>query len=403
MKNVLKAVVLFLSVSVTTTLPVLSNKKNYFPEPTGQYSVGTKTEVWTYTSHSKEAGAKRRLMAQAWYPSSENKPVKPTMPIPPLVFQMWKEELDIPEKELEEALNELGELVKKETDKEAKKDLLETIESLEDYKINRPLLDKALEKLKNIKTYSIENAKLLERDKPFPVIIFSHGFENMRNYSTAHCENLASHGYVVVSVDHTGSCYATQFPEEEPIYSDYKSPANEEDEITEKLKRKDIWVGDIIFTLNMLEEINETSFNNKLDLNRIGAFGHSMGGIAIIDTCRLDKRLKAIAPLDAPIFNSEPIDVPLMMMIGEDHEQMYADDQDNNAIKILCDKVENAEIIEVKDTEHNAFCDQVLIKEVFNEWSKGKPYEHLGTGTIGGFKATSIVNKNLLRFFNKYV
>ncbi len=41
---------------------------------------------------------------------------------------------------------------------------------------------------------------------PFPVIIFSHGLGGMRSTYSGICCDLASHGYVVASVEHRSLC-----------------------------------------------------------------------------------------------------------------------------------------------------------------------------------------------------
>lgn len=43
------------------------------------------------------------------------------------------------------------------------------------------------------------------RDGRFPLVAFSHGFGGHRRQSTFLCTHLASHGYVVAAVDHTGN------------------------------------------------------------------------------------------------------------------------------------------------------------------------------------------------------
>jgi len=43
------------------------------------------------------------------------------------------------------------------------------------------------------------------RKGPFPLVVFSHGFGGHRRQSTFLCTHLASHGYVVAAVDHTGN------------------------------------------------------------------------------------------------------------------------------------------------------------------------------------------------------
>ena len=66
---------------------------------------------------------------------------------------------------------------------------------------------------------------------------------------------------------------------------------------------------DAIFVLNRLSELNRIDPNNilagRLDMQRVGAFGVSLGGIVVGETCRVEARLKACLMMDAPM----PIDV----------------------------------------------------------------------------------------------
>ncbi|MFD4182221.1 hypothetical protein ACFWPB_14060, partial [Rhodococcus sp. NPDC058514] len=49
--------------------------------------------------------------------------------------------------------------------------------------------------------------------RSLPVVLFSPGFYMPRTLSTGTAEHLASHGYVVISIDHTGDALATVFPD----------------------------------------------------------------------------------------------------------------------------------------------------------------------------------------------
>ena len=48
---------------------------------------------------------------------------------------------------------------------------------------------------------------------PVPIIIFSHGITGSRHIHTALAEELASHGYLVVGVDHPYDANLTIFPD----------------------------------------------------------------------------------------------------------------------------------------------------------------------------------------------
>lgn len=55
---------------------------------------------------------------------------------------------------------------------------------------------------------SFRNAKPLETDQTFPLVIMSHGYVGYRTSFFNLAEHLASHGYVVASIDHTDSTTA---------------------------------------------------------------------------------------------------------------------------------------------------------------------------------------------------
>ena len=54
---------------------------------------------------------------------------------------------------------------------------------------------------------------------------------------------------------------------------------------------------DLVFVLNQLEQLESgavhSPFQERLDLDRIGVFGHSFGGRVAARACQLDDRLKA--------------------------------------------------------------------------------------------------------------
>ena len=49
------------------------------------------------------------------------------------------------------------------------------------------------------------------------MLLFSHGFSGLRMQNTAQFEELASHGYVVASVDHTYDSVITIMPDSRAI------------------------------------------------------------------------------------------------------------------------------------------------------------------------------------------
>ena len=79
------------------------------------------------------------------------------------------------------------------------------------------------------------------------------------------------------------------------------------------------WAEDISFFIDQLNEMNNENknFKRKLDLDRIGVFGMSLGGIASSEVCMSDKRVKACVNIDGGIYGSilrNEIQVPAMFL-----------------------------------------------------------------------------------------
>ena len=141
----------------------------------------------------------------------------------------------------------------------------------------------------------------------YPVLIFSHGWTGVRTQNTYQAEELASHGYIVIAPDHTYGAGIVVFPDGTAILNNpdllpENSPSEEEyDRIVRVLGQA--WVGDLQFVLDEAELLNDGTipsiFTDKLDLTRVGFFGHSTGGGAVIEACYLDSRCKAGLTEDA--------------------------------------------------------------------------------------------------------
>ena len=100
----------------------------------------------------------------------------------------------------------------------------------------------------------------------FPLIILSHGYPGNRFLMSPIAENIASKGYVVVSIDHTDSTYSTL------------------SKISSSLVNR---TKDQLFILNQIDRLakDKTSFlYNLVDVNNTGIIGYSMGGYGTVVT-----------------------------------------------------------------------------------------------------------------------
>ncbi|WP_159439196.1 alpha/beta hydrolase family protein [Algoriphagus halophilus] len=146
-------------------------------------------------------------------------------------------------------------------------------------------------------------AKPQKSDSGFPLLLFSHGFNGSRFQNSFLLPDLASHGYVVASIEHTGSAAGTVF---EDLSIGGLTPF---DSVTQNEPYSDReilkWSDDQIFVLNQLEKLTNESlvpFPLMINFKKIGVFGHSFGGATSANTLIRDKRFLAGINLDGFYF-----------------------------------------------------------------------------------------------------
>ncbi|MDF5756189.1 lipase [Spongiactinospora sp. TRM90649] len=139
---------------------------------------------------------------------------------------------------------------------------------------------------------------------PKSVALFSPGFGYPREMYTAIVDDLASRGYVVVSLSHTYESLAVDFP------GGRLELAVSEADDSELKKAIDARVADSRFVLDQLTEITQgknpdagkrplpRGLGRSLDLSRVGAYGHSSGGFTAGETMVHDRRVDAGINLD---------------------------------------------------------------------------------------------------------
>jgi len=259
------------------------------PEPTGDYFVGSK---WMHIQTdreeliTKDSLDKRELMVKVWYPTKHISDAKR-------------------EAYIDEA-NRIG-FIKK-----------YSMGVLPPFTINY---------LDRIKTDVYQDAPIGK--ETFPVLIFSPGYGSMSTGYYSLLTEIVSHGYIIINVTHTYESLGTTFPDGEMKFFDYEYLSKEDtgsmehiipiknaftqdisfDErhriireasrgyvVTKIVKR---WSDDLVSVMDRLENWNDNGFfKDRMDLNKIGVFGHSRGGGAAGQVTIKDNRIKAAANID---------------------------------------------------------------------------------------------------------
>ncbi|MEU4625798.1 hydrolase [Actinoplanes sp. NPDC023801] len=139
-----------------------------------------------------------------------------------------------------------------------------------------------------------------------PVVLYSPGLGGGRGTGTVLVEELVSHGYIVVTIDHTHDASEVEFPDGR-IEVAMIPPDIDESVITQAAAVRE---ADARFVLDQLAAIdagrNPDAANRALpdglcgalDLTRVGMFGHSLGGSTAAATMHSDPRVRAGVNMD---------------------------------------------------------------------------------------------------------
>jgi predicted dienelactone hydrolase len=154
-----------------------------------------------------------------------------------------------------------------------------------------------------VRTHSILGARLAKAESRYPLLLYTPSWSGTRTECTLQVEELASHGYVVVGIDHPYSSGIIAFPDGRIVRrkfvgdEDYSSEAAVEAFAKAADQQVRIRAQDARFVLDVLERLNgndpERLLTGSLDLTRVGIFGFSLGGGTAAQACWLDRRFKA--------------------------------------------------------------------------------------------------------------
>ncbi|MFN2744927.1 MULTISPECIES: alpha/beta hydrolase family protein [unclassified Bacillus (in: firmicutes)] len=379
---VLCTVMLMLTAGFLYAFPVFQ-----LPKPTGEYQVGTQTFHFVDSDRDEifdeVKEGKRELMVQVWYPAKH----ADGRPAPFMEGSVLKEE-----------------------------PLSKTL-SLPSIVTNY---------LTYIQSHSYEGAEIADNSRSYPLIILNHGYKSSRFFHTSQAENLASHGYIVASIDHTYSAFATAFPDGRmaPMKTDEYLIA--EKNYRDKVGK--VWTDDIKFVLDQFERINAgnlpTRLKGSVDMNHIGVFGHSFGGAASYDAS-YDSRVTAGIDLDGGLYryhNRPGSTKPFLFMFSEStfdrfnkvrQKYVYTDKELKTmgaTREEIAKETKDAEaeiahfqnagkygghILYVKGMEHYNFADVQFFTPFLRQTGM--------TGQIDPLRAASIVNAYTLSFFDKHL
>lgn len=341
------------------------------PTPPGPYAIGSVTFQWTDTTraelYSGNPNDKREVVAQVWYPAV---PAAGAQPI-----------------KIIEHLDKAGPIAAA--------------------SLHLPAF--ALDHLDLVRTHTFADAPLANADKPFPVVILSPGYTGFRDAYFNQMEALAASGYIAVAIDHPYAMMFIVFPDGRVVVN---NPAIlPERDTTGQFQRasetlEGVFAADDRFVMDQLEKLNagslDTRFAGRLDMRKVGLYGHSTGGGGIVRACSTDTRCKAGLAMDAwlePVPDAiltKPLSQPFLFMRSE-RTDVWAPGGGNDARldTVYRGTGNDAYRMTILGTMHDDFTVVPILTPVNTLLAE--------RGPLPADRTLQIITDYILAFFNKYL
>jgi len=363
-----------LLLAIATGLP-LAFPVFRIPQPTGPYAIGTLTYYWVDRNRPEIFTAatndRRELVGQLWYPAVD----APSAPRAPYIPNA-------------RALAPLARMIH--------------------------LPGFFMDQLKYVKTHAIPAAPAAAGPSPDPVLIFSAGRGGFRQESTRMFEELVSHGYIIAAIDSPYASSGVVFPDGRLVTIDPRLLPGPSGGFPADLNFYDTVVvpylaQDVRFTLDQLAALNQADPNGiltgRMDLQRIGMLGPSLGGLVGAEACYQDPRLKALLAMDVQM----PDDVVLgglqqpTMFISREAQWMKMEgwypgsiDETQYTIRAVFEHLPgDGYLVLVPGMFHANFSDAAYYSPLM---------QRLGIlGPIDGKRSNRILDAYTLAFFDQYL
>lgn len=212
--------------------------------------------------------------------------------------------------------------------------------------------------LTSVIVHAREDISLAESPNHFPVLLFAAGSQQIPSEYSCLTEDLASRGFVVAGYGPTVMGGRT-------------------------------WRDDLTQVLDQLAVWNATQghlFFGHLDLNKIGAFGHSFGASAVSIIAAYDKRLKAIVLIDGGGRPEDARAIPALILNsgGAEGARKVPDAEAAIVRNVYLQWSKPGIHVELLGAVHMSFTDMAVIR-AFDLPGDGKAFINTTRAVLSGF------------------
>ena len=349
-------------------------KETTLPTPTGHFAVGRTMFIWVNDAETDELapsqGAQREVVAWMWYPAASSTSAAPAEYLP----APWRAAL----------AQGSGTLMSQYLTRD----------------------------LSQVRTHSTADPDVSPELRSYPVVILRAGGGALTTDFTTLAEDLASHGYIVVGFDAPYRTFIVVLQDgrvvrRPPANDPENLPADQANQLINKLLL--LWTSDTKFVVNQLENLNAAEpsgkFTGRLDLQRLGMFGHSFGGAQALQFCHDDARCKAGIDIDGAPYGSvvrEGLKQPFLFLLS-DHSRDLADPASAQILsdfQSIYNRLPNGRLfVTIRGANHFSFSDQMLVK---SQYVIGVMHS-LGVSRLESRRGLAITADYVHMFFDVYL